>query len=203
MVGHAAGKDNRRVAQGDLAVVNFSGKDTLIESRAGLAIIQFSAPGLPVSAFRQAGAQWAAESAAITDALTHALPVQLVGAISVIGETDADGGGAVYQADYEGWISEIEAAFEAYIPGGKLRIVQRKLSKDYSPPAAAGRVVVRAAQDAIVAAAPTIRASVVVDDDQPTVQSWWEDYPTNVHAGTPARTVEGTRFAAAIASLGL
>jgi hypothetical protein len=56
--------------------------------------------------------------------------------------------------------------------------------------------------DAWAAASPTTRAGIDMEDMTDDAEHW-EDFPTNVHGGTPHRWAEGTRFAAAIAALGL
>lgn len=185
---------------GNLAFHNFGSEATLHQSRQGVATIRVSRGGVPVEAWAPGGSMNATLHAQIDLAIEEAgVPLNIRGVVYINGESDTAAGFDGYYYDH---MQELTNDLATSYGGAGFIAIARKLPLAYghgSNPTGVARV--QAETDQWVAFAPTVRASINMDDMLDSAL-YWDDYPTNVHGGTPQRYAEGIRFAAAIAAFG-
>lgn len=194
---------DRRLDSGNLAIPDnyFMGQEVMLHhARNGIATIRYAVGGQAVSSFAPGGPKHAAMVAAFDSAIEEAgVPLIVRGCLYVNGEAEVDTVAGTWSASM--------ASLHAYLgtrygSGGTFCSIHRRIPTSYAHGAkAAGVAQVQSEMDAWVTASPTTRAGINMEDMTDDA-AHWDDYPTNVHGGTPQRYAEGIRFAAAIAAFG-
>lgn len=186
---------------GNLAFHNFGSEATLHQARTGIATIRVARGGVPVEAWAPGGSMNAILEQQLDLAIEDAgVPLSVRGVLFVNSESDSASGVDGYYYEH---MQELTNYLAQRYGGAGFVAIARKLPIAYghgTNPSGVARV--QAETDQWVAIAPSLRASVNMNDMTDDAQHW-DDYPTNVHGGTPHRFAEGTRFAAAMAALGI
>lgn len=194
---------DRRTSQGVIAYTNnhVLGQElTLHANRNGIATIRYGVGGRGVNSFAPGGDYHAAMTTAFDLGIEEAgVPLNVRGCLYVNGEYEVDqpaGNWSTNMASLHSYLAT------RYGSSSTFYAIHRRLPTSYVHGAQPSDVAkVQADMDAWVAALPTRRAGINMEDMTDDAVHWL-DYPTNIHGGTPQRYAEGQRFAAAIAAFG-
>lgn len=183
----------------NLGFHNFGSEATLHAARQGIATIRVSRGGVPVEYWAPGGSMNTTLHQQIDMAIEEAgVPLSIRGLIMINGESDTAAGVDGYYYDH---MQELTNDLATSYGGPGFVAIARKLPLSYGHGAnPTGVARVQAETDQWVAIAPTVRASINMDDMLDSAL-YWDDYPTNVHGGTPQRWQEGLRFASVISEL--